>query len=154
MALVKRVSTDKATSVASSVEGQFYVLTAAAADSQHIENFDPHLEVWTPFLTTGALLPRLQVGASAAAGRFLYVYGCGRDELRSLYQLDVQTCVWVLLSTADAGRTMEDDNCKMVTHGESLVLLGSSSSIVTFDINNGIAAIVRLMHATELWLAS
>lgn len=102
-----------------------------------IEVYDPHLEEWRALPTKGPSPPGYCRGASASGEHYFYVFGGGNyDPFKvatevsydSLYQCDVHSCTWMLLSEHIAGGRLATEGCSMVYHEHTLVLFGGHGS--------------------------
>lgn len=87
-----------------------------------IEVYDPHLEEWRALPTKGPSPPGYCRGASASGDHYFYVFGEGNyDPFKvatevsydSLYQCDVHSCTWMLLSEHIAGGRLATEGCSI-----------------------------------------
>lgn len=108
------------------VETKLYIwggCTSVSEPASSIHCFDPLSESWVEEKCSGLPPPTLSLGACAAAGQYLYVYGGsnGSRYQSSLFQLDTKSLAWKRLSSAGPTRKV---GCTMVVYGNKLVLFG------------------------------
>ena len=91
-----------------------------------IEQFNPDLEVWRQFNTTGIPHPGLSYAACVSDGENVFMHGgySGKGPEGVLSRLNLETLTWSQLSPETAGGPMRKDGCGLIIVQDKLVLIG------------------------------
>ncbi len=99
----------------------FYQKKDELASMAH--SYDPYLETWQDFTTSGTHPPGLYNGSCASVGHNLYLFGGydGAHHQNSLYQLDTRALEWTRLAS---GGPMPKVGCEMIAYDNKLMVFG------------------------------
>ena len=92
-----------------------------------IELFDPYLEVWCHFKTTGTPHPGLYLVACASVADRVYMYGgySGKRVEGVLSYFDIKKLTWSqLCPEATAGAPMRKCGCGLIIVHENIIVIG------------------------------